>query len=64
VEKKQLVSMTSNNIEKMSHVKQQVWYITNKDVELLQQIGSGGSGEVWRGRWRGEQVAVKHLKMY
>lgn len=30
-----------------------------RQVQLLDVIGKGRFGEVWRGRWRGENVAVK-----
>ena len=30
-----------------------------RQVQLLDIIGKGRFGEVWRGRWRGENVAVK-----
>jgi len=30
-----------------------------RQVQLLEIIGKGRFGEVWRGRWRGENVAVK-----
>jgi len=28
-------------------------------VQLIEEIGKGRYGEVWRGRWRGENCAVK-----
>lgn len=28
-------------------------------VSLVECVGKGRFGEVWRGRWRGENVAVK-----
>lgn len=30
-----------------------------RQIQLLEIIGKGRFGEVWRGRWRGECVAVK-----
>ncbi|XP_006815938.1 TGF-beta receptor type-1-like [Saccoglossus kowalevskii] len=30
-----------------------------RQIQLVEQIGKGRFGEVWRGRWRGENVAVK-----
>ncbi|XP_021943731.2 TGF-beta receptor type-1 isoform X3 [Folsomia candida] len=30
-----------------------------RQVQLLEEVGKGRYGEVWRGRWRGENVAVK-----
>jgi predicted Ser/Thr protein kinase len=28
-------------------------------VQLIEEVGKGRYGEVWRGKWRGEMVAVK-----
>lgn len=30
-----------------------------KQIQMVRQIGKGRYGEVWLGRWRGENVAVK-----
>lgn len=30
-----------------------------RQIQLVEVIGKGRFGEVWRGRWRGENVAVK-----
>lgn len=30
-----------------------------RQIQLVEVIGKGRFGEVWRGRWRGEYVAVK-----
>lgn len=30
-----------------------------RQIQLVETIGKGRFGEVWRGRWRGENVAVK-----
>lgn len=30
-----------------------------RQIQLIESIGKGRFGEVWRGRWRGENVAVK-----
>jgi GTPase SAR1 family protein len=30
-----------------------------RQIQLIDTIGKGRFGEVWRGRWRGENVAVK-----
>lgn len=30
-----------------------------RQVQLIEEAGKGRYGEVWRGRWRGENVAVK-----
>lgn len=30
-----------------------------RQIQLVEIIGQGRFGEVWRGRWRGENVAVK-----
>lgn len=30
-----------------------------RQVQLIEEVGKGRYGEVWRGRWRGENVAVK-----
>ena len=41
---------------------QQGWVVGYKDIRLQKVIGQGAFGEVWKGRWRGLDVAVK--KMY
>ena len=41
---------------------QQGWVVGYKDIKLQKVIGQGAFGEVWKGRWRGLDVAVK--KMY
>ncbi|KAH3732570.1 protein kinase [Pelomyxa schiedti] len=38
------------------------WQIDFSELELQDQIGEGGFGRVFRGRWRGTEVAVKTLK--
>lgn len=30
-----------------------------KQIQLVKSIGKGRYGEVWKGKWRGENVAVK-----
>ncbi|ODM90637.1 TGF-beta receptor type-1 [Orchesella cincta] len=30
-----------------------------RQIQLVEEVGKGRYGEVWRGRWRGENVAVK-----
>ena len=30
-----------------------------RQVQLIEEVGKGRYGEVWRGKWRGEMVAVK-----
>ncbi|KAF6767802.1 hypothetical protein AHF37_07292, partial [Paragonimus kellicotti] len=35
------------------------WELDNKDVQLLQKIGQGNFGEVYRGFYNGSEVAVK-----
>jgi len=37
------------------------WEIPFSEVSLISRIGQGSYGEVWHGRWRGTDVAVKRL---
>lgn len=37
------------------------WIIDLNDIELVETMGSGGTGEVWHGLWQGLDVAVKIL---
>ena len=39
----------------------QEWVIELNEIDLRRRLGSGGSGEVWQGVWRGINVAVKIL---
>ena len=32
------------------------------DFHISNQIGRGGFGEVYRGRWNGQDIAVKRIK--
>eukprot|EP01102_Stenamoeba_stenopodia_P005238 TRINITY_DN1578_c0_g1_i1.p1 TRINITY_DN1578_c0_g1~~TRINITY_DN1578_c0_g1_i1.p1 ORF type:complete len:759 (+),score=197.44 TRINITY_DN1578_c0_g1_i1:262-2538(+) len=37
-------------------------HITNTDLEFLKKLGSGASGDVYRGLYKGNEVAIKVLK--
>lgn len=37
--------------------------IDEGDLEWEEMIAEGGFGEVWRGIWRGQQVAIKRIKL-
>ena len=37
------------------------WLISSKDIEREKQIGFGGSSEVYKGNYRGTEVAIKKL---
>eukprot|EP01116_Phalansterium_solitarium_P012849 TRINITY_DN2951_c0_g3_i1.p1 TRINITY_DN2951_c0_g3~~TRINITY_DN2951_c0_g3_i1.p1 ORF type:complete len:765 (-),score=279.05 TRINITY_DN2951_c0_g3_i1:553-2847(-) len=49
-------------LEKMKYVKQSN-FIECKDVELITRVGAGASGEVFRGLWKNQVVAIKVLNM-
>ncbi len=36
--------------------------IQSRKVEIKNKIGSGSFGDVWKGIWRGKEVAVKEVK--
>ena len=38
------------------------WFVRPEEVEYERVIGKGGFSEVWLGRWKGQDVAIK--KMY
>lgn len=40
-------------------IRHQVQRTIAKQIQMVKQIGKGRYGEVWMGKWRGEQVAVK-----
>mmetsp|Transcript_16130 Transcript_16130/g.13685 ORF Transcript_16130/g.13685 Transcript_16130/m.13685 type:complete len:88 (-) Transcript_16130:333-596(-) len=39
------------------------WVIDYKNLKFLKVIGTGGSAEVYRGVWRGTDVAIKKMKL-
>lgn len=40
---------------------QKNWVIDFAQIKMVEQIGVGRLGEVWKGRWRASPVAVKKL---
>lgn len=40
------------------------WIADWNDIELEEIIGRGNFGEVWKGKWRGQTVAVLYLVNY
>nr|XP_027063204.1 serine/threonine-protein kinase CTR1-like [Coffea arabica] len=38
------------------------FFINNKDLEELRELGSGTFGTVYHGKWRGTDVAIKRIK--
>lgn len=36
--------------------------IKDSDLEELQELGSGTFGTVYRGKWRGTDIAIKRIK--
>jgi hypothetical protein len=38
------------------------WIIDYEELEIQEVIGTGGFGEVYKGLWRGTEVAVKKMK--
>lgn len=61
----------NNNIEKIANqfLFEQLskgnlhWLISSKDIEKEKQIGFGGSSEVFKGNYRGTEVAIKKLRI-
>ncbi len=39
------------------------WLISSKDIQREKQIGFGGSSEVYKGNYRGTEVAIKKLRI-
>ena len=40
---------------------QEAWIVQRGDVKLMEVVGKGASGEVWRGRWRNLDVVCKKM---
>jgi serine/threonine protein kinase/class 3 adenylate cyclase len=38
------------------------WWVPLDEIQVTEKLGEGANGEVWRGVWRGSQVAVKYLR--
>ena len=53
---------TKTEFQQETRKLQQGWVVGYKDIHLQKVIGKGAFGEVWKGRWRGLDVALK--KMY
>ncbi|XP_029170810.1 mitogen-activated protein kinase kinase kinase 7-like [Nylanderia fulva] len=47
--------------EIIGHQQQFVEEIDYNEIETEQVVGKGSFGVVWKGRWRGQDVAVKHI---
>ncbi|XP_014489241.1 PREDICTED: mitogen-activated protein kinase kinase kinase 7-like [Dinoponera quadriceps] len=47
--------------EMIGHQQQFVEEIDYNEIETEQVVGKGSFGVVWKGKWRGQDVAVKHI---
>ncbi|KAL5559508.1 hypothetical protein UlMin_035719 [Ulmus minor] len=44
------------------HAKLNGWYIAPEEIELLDKIGQGSTSNIYKGTWRGLDVAIKCIK--
>ena len=55
-------SMLQSSIQSNGNSKQKISEIDSSQLEFESMIGKGSFGQVWKGKWRQTQVAIKQIK--
>ena len=56
------VIISQSDMQSISIISDKISQIDSSQLEFNKIIGNGSFGQVWKGRWRQTQVAIKQIK--